>query len=132
MLDEEAPSDAPHYCWTKQGQEQLDNLSAKVARLYAELEMFAPGYVVAAAYELSERMWFAANYHRLAHVEEILEHGTAEDRGRRVKTAIDDFVDAVRRDLGVAVAPATNRALRRMTMIPTLIWLRVKRWRARS
>lgn len=131
-LDEEHPDEAPHYRWTEEGQEQLSILSAKVARLHAELEMFAPSYVVATAYELSEHMWFAANYHRLAHVEEILEHGSAEDRGLRVKAAIHKFVDAVRRDLGVEAAPATARAIRRVMLMPRMLWLRARRWRAKS
>lgn len=98
--DEEAPGSAPHYCWSEGDQAHLDKAHTEIAHALAEVQMFSPSYVVSAARDLDSAVWSAQSYHRLAHEEEILELGAADDRCVKITRAKLAFIDAVRRDLG--------------------------------
>jgi hypothetical protein len=98
---EAEPAEVPHYAWDEKGQAHLEGGHRRITFALAEVEMVAPKYVVKAAQELHSQVWLAESYHRLAHTEEILEIGPVENRRLRVAKAIRDFIDAVRRDLGV-------------------------------
>lgn len=99
--DENHPSEAPHYAWDEEGQGHLEEAHRTITFALAELEMFAPAYVVKAAKELHSHVWLAESYHRLAHTEQILEFGPVEKRRIAAHRASHAFIHAVRRDLGV-------------------------------
>lgn len=99
--DESDPAAAPHYAWDDEGQAHLEDANRRITFALADLEMFAPRYVVEAAKSLHSHIWLAESYHRLAHLDKILEVDPVENRRISVAKAILGFVSAVRRDLGV-------------------------------